>query len=136
MPDDPVTDDLPPSGSGDPGEDDVVRALVDLRTELEHTVAELTAAAERADELIALRRGGHPWREIVPAEEPPLIIERISRALDTLGGAGSRFRREEARALQREGVSITAIGKLFGVTRQRASMLVQDRPERDQGPGD
>ncbi|MDN5915849.1 MAG: hypothetical protein L0I76_12175 [Pseudonocardia sp.] len=118
---------------GRPEDDDVVRALVELRTQLEHTVAELNAAAERADELIALRTDGRSWREIVFQEEPPLIIERISRALETLGGAGSRFRREEARALQRENLSITAIGKLFGVTRQRASMLVQDRVERDQG---
>ena len=119
-----------------PGDDDVVRALVELRTQLEHTVAELNAAAERADELIALRTAGRSWREIVFQEEPPLIIERISRALDTLGVAGSRFRREEARALQRENVSITAIGKLFGVTRQRASTLVQERAERDQGSPD
>lgn len=120
--------------SDDPEGDDAVRALVELRAELDRTVAELDAAAERADELISLRAAGRSWREIVFQEEPPLIIERISRVLESLGGAGSRFRREEARALLREDVSITAIGKLFGVTRQRASMLVQDRPERDQDP--
>ena len=122
--------DHPDPGPDVLGPDDALAALVALRAQLEHTTAELDAAVERADELTALRADGVPWREIVFREEPPLIIERISRALDDLGVAGSRFRREEARALQREQVSITAIGKLFGVTRQRASALVQDRAER------
>lgn len=108
--------------------DAAVEALAALITQMERTTAELEAASERAHQLVELRSTGRSWRDIVFQEERPLIIERITRALDDLGAAGSRFRREEARALQREDVSITDIGKLFGVTRQRASTLVQ-------GPG-
>lgn len=106
-------------------DDAAAQALVALIEQLERTTAELDAATERAHQLIEQRSSGQPWREIVSGEERPLIIERISRALDDLGAVGSRFRREEARALRDEQVSITEIGKLFGVTRQRASALVQ-----------
>ncbi len=111
------------------GPDDVaVEALAALIAQLADTTDQLRAAAERAHELVELRAEGRTWHEIVSAEERPLIVERITRALDDLGAAGSHFRREEALALQREGVSITDISKLFGVTRQRVSTLVQTPP--------
>ena len=109
----------------DQSDDAAVEALATLIEQLEHTTAQLRAASERAHELIEQRSGGRSWHEIVSSEERPLIVERITRALDDLGAAGSHFRREEARALQREGLSITDISKLFGVTRQRVSTLVQ-----------
>jgi hypothetical protein len=111
-------------------DDAAVRALVELRTALERTTADLAAAAERADELIQLRRSGWSWYDIVSAEERPLVIETITRVLEELGELGSQFRREEALALQREQVNITRIGGLFRVSRQRVSALLQDRPTR------
>ena len=36
--------------------------------------------------------------------------------------------RAEAVALQQEGVSLNRIGQLFGVSRQRASVLVREKP--------
>lgn len=106
--------------TGDPA----VQALVELRAGLVRTVADLTAAAERADELVERRAAGASWFDIVSKEEPPLVIETISRALDDLGELGSRFRREEALALQREHVSITRISELFRVSRQRVSTIL------------
>jgi hypothetical protein len=109
--------------------DPAIRALDDLRTQLDRTIVELRAAAERIDQLSRLRAAGHPWLDIVSAEERPLVVETISRALDDLGAVGGRFRREEALALQREDVSINRIGQLFGVSRQRISTLVRERAE-------
>jgi hypothetical protein len=105
-------------------DDPTVLALVELRAGLERTIATLGAAAARADELIERRTAGASWYDIVSAEEPPLVIETISRVLDDLGELGSRFRREEALALQREDVSITRIGELFRVSRQRVSTIL------------
>jgi hypothetical protein len=105
-----------------------MEALTDLRRQLDETVAQLLAAGERLDELHALRTSGASWREIVADERRPLVVERITAALHDLGEVGGRFRREEALALQREGVSIKQIGELFGVTRQRASALVHGHP--------
>jgi hypothetical protein len=113
------------------GSDDAaVRALLELRAGLERTVSELAAAAERADQLIEQRRRGLTWYDIVSSEEPPLVIEAITRVLDELGELGSRFRREEALALQREDVNITRIGELFRVSRQRVSTLLHQAPAR------
>jgi hypothetical protein len=111
-------------------DDAAVRALVELRAALERTITDLATAAERADALIELRRRGRSWHDIVSTEEPPLVIETITRVLEELGELGSQVRREEAFALQREKVSITRIGELFRVSRQRVSALLQDRPTR------
>ncbi|MHA6623372.1 hypothetical protein [Pseudonocardia sp. DLS-67] len=110
--------------------DGAVQALVELRAGLERTIAALDEASGRAEELIEHRRHGASWYEIVSTEEPPLVIETITQVLDDLGELGSRFRREEALALQREDVSITKIGELFRVSRQRVSTLLQGTRSR------
>ena len=115
---------------GEKIDDDAVRALVELRAGLERTIDELTTAIARADQLIDGRRGGRAWFDIVTSEEPPLVVETITRVLNELGELGSRFRREEALALQHENVSITRIAELFRVSRQRVSALLQNHPAR------
>lgn len=102
-------------------------ALRELGAQLERTVAELRAAGERLELLAALRAEGRSWTDIVSNEDRPLIVETITRALDDLGAIGGRFRREEARALMREDVSISRVSQLFGVSRQRISALVRER---------
>lgn len=108
----------------DPGEvDDALTALV---VELGTCIESLRAARARAQELQALRGDGVDWTTAVRAEAPPLIVERISAALESLNTAGGRWRRREASALHAGGMSINEIARLFGVTRQRASVLVRD----------
>jgi len=121
-------DPVEPAAGETTSTDLTVDALDDLRRCLEASVTELTAAFERVAELQELRAAGNPWVDIVIAEERPLVVERITHVLDELGEAGGRFRRAEAVALQQEGVSLNRIGQLFGVSRQRASVLVRERP--------
>jgi hypothetical protein len=111
-------------------DDGAVQALRELRAGLHRTIAELATAAERADQLLEQRRSGRSWLDIVSSEEPPLVIETITRVLNELGDLGNRFRREEALALQRENLSITRISELFRVSRQRVSVLLQNHPAR------
>ena len=59
-------------------------------------------------------------------EDRPLVVESISSVLASLTSAGHVFRREQARALNADGVSINRIAALFGVTRQRISALLRD----------
>jgi len=103
------------------------RALEELIAELHVCIDVLQHALRRAERLHEQRESGKTWREIVPAEPRPLVVESITTALDTLTTTGGRWRREQARALHAEGASINRIAALFGVTRQRISVLVRDR---------
>jgi hypothetical protein len=118
-------------------QDPAVESLELLGEQLDRTMGELRAARERVDQLLELRATGRTWYEIVAAESRPLVIEAVTRALDDLGTVGGRFRRDEAVALQRENVSITRIGKLFGVSRQRVSAILQESARRpDEEPAE
>ncbi|MEV1293592.1 hypothetical protein [Pseudonocardia sp. NPDC049635] len=108
------------------GADDADRALAALGAQIDASVADLQSARRRVRELQELRARGLGWREIVPREDRPLIVESITRALDGLGAIGGRFRREEAVALHAEGETIAGIGRLFGVSRQRVSAYLQE----------
>jgi hypothetical protein len=110
-------------------DDPAVDALRELGDQLDRTLAELVRARERVAELERHRAAGVSWQTIVEREERPLVVEALTRALEDLGTAGGRFRREEARALHREDVSITRIGRLFGVSRQRVSAILSG-PDR------
>ena len=122
---------LPPTDA--PGDDPALEALTALVSVLEEESVALAAAVQRARRLQARRAEGRPYREIVPGEPAPLIVETISRSLARLSDAGGRWRREEARALHEEGLSMERIAALFGVTRQRVSALLA-QAERG-GPG-
>jgi hypothetical protein len=108
-------------------DDPAVRALGELSTQIRRSIAQLEAAEERLAHLAELRAAGRSWFDIVSNEDRPLVVETITRVLEDLGETGSRFRREEALALQRENISTYRIGELFGVTRQRISALLRDR---------
>ncbi|MGY1712246.1 hypothetical protein ACI8AC_22325 [Geodermatophilus sp. SYSU D00758] len=113
--------------------DEAAEALRALVTALEECGDELAAARQRAEQLLAQRETGRPWLEIVSAEERPLVVERLSSVMGTLATAGGAWRREQAHALQAEQVSINRIAALYGVTRQRISALLRERP--GQAPG-
>ena len=95
--------------------------------EIDRCAVELQDARERAQQLLTQRRSGDSWLDIVTGEARPLVVERISTVLSTLAGAGSSWRRAQARALHAEEVSINRIAAMFGVTRQRISALLRDR---------
>jgi hypothetical protein len=116
-------------------EDGADQALDRLDRQLARTIADLQEAAERVHQLQQLRAQGRTWYDIVANEDRPLIVEMISYAIDDLGAVGGRFRREQALALRREEVTISRIGQLFGVSRQRASVLVRPRPQGGGAPG-
>lgn len=106
-------------------DDAVLRALDDLTTALQENVSRSEAVMARADEIRRLRAQGLSYRDIVPEEDRPLIVQMIGDNLERLFEAGSRFRRAEARALHDEGLTMDRIAELFGVTRQRVSALLK-----------
>src|SRR5215210_1691258 len=101
-------------------------ALEGLITQIEACMDQLRHAHDRAAHLLQERRHGRPWLEIVSAESRPLVVESISSVMASLASAGHVWRREQARALNGEDVSINRIAALFGVTRQRISALLRE----------
>ena len=109
------------------GSDHATVALRELDEALQSSIAELTAARARVEKVLADRSAGKSWREIVSSEERPIVVETVTSVLDRLSAVGSRFRRAQAHALHREGLSMERVAALFGVTRQRVSALLRDR---------
>jgi len=72
------------------------------------------------------RAKGRPYADLVDEEEKPLVVELPTAVLDELSSAGAAFRRAEARVLHEDGMSQESIARLFGVTRQRVGVLLQD----------
>ena len=101
-------------------------AALDALVATMHETAENAAwAAGRAEGIRDRLRCGMSARDIIENEDGPLLPELVTSMLRGLLEAGSRLRRHEAHALHAEGLSMDAIGQLFGVTRQRVSALLR-----------
>jgi hypothetical protein len=105
--------------------DPVLGALSELDKALDRDVVRILAIRARISDITRLRAEGESYREIVAHEERPLIVEMATDTLSSLFEAGSRLRKAEARALHDEGLTMTEIGELFGVSRQRISELLR-----------
>ena len=83
-----------PGGAGSAGNaesaDDADRALAALGAQLDASVADLEFARRRVRELQELRARGLGWREIVPREERPLIVEIVATAASTVPRCSAR----------------------------------------------
>lgn len=82
--------------------------------------ARLLAPAERPDDVSPA--------ELIPLQRRLQLIGQISDALRELASHGQRFRRAEARALYAEGLTMAELAAVFGVSRQRVSMLLREQP--------
>jgi DNA-directed RNA polymerase sigma subunit (sigma70/sigma32) len=76
------------------------------------------------------RTAGRSYSEIVGAEPRPRVVELLTESAGALDAAGADVRRTEARILYEEGMTMDRIAELFGVTRQRISVLLRDQRER------
>ncbi len=110
-------------------DDELLHTLDELADAMRANARRSELIAERAAQIKRDRAAGVPWRELVSEEQRPLIVEMLSHNVAVLSSLGSRIRREEARALHDDGLSMERIAKLFGVSRQRISELLrQDEP--------
>lgn len=80
----------------------------------------------RAKALRSMREKGLPYRDIVPQEERPLVVELLRQNQERLALSGAAFRRAEAAALRSEGLTMDEIAAVFGVTRPRIIALLRD----------
>jgi hypothetical protein len=108
-------------------DDEVLAALADAVAILEEHQRRAQQLIAKADRLVRLRRDGLPWEEILLSEEHPLMSVLFAETAEAMMHANSRVRRTQAQALRRAGVTLTRIGELLGVTRQRVSALLRGR---------
>lgn len=96
---------------------------------LSHALSEMSndqqLLEKRLRDLHRQRSQGRAWRDILADEEPPGTMQVVSRMLACLAKASGTLRKELVDTLRREGASIPAIAKLFGVTHQRVSNLLR-----------
>ena len=102
------------------------RALEELCVAVGRAQERLDRVLARAAVLREQRARGVGYLELVQEAERPLLVELLTEVLDELSASGAAFRRAEAKVLHNEGLSQEAIGALFGVTRQRVSVLLQE----------
>jgi hypothetical protein len=105
-----------------------LEALEDLDRALDESLEMMSRMKSRIEEIRSAYARGRPLAEIVPNEETPLLVQLLTHSTNLLHAYGTRVRRTEARALHREGMTMDQIARLFGVTRQRVSALLRERP--------
>lgn len=110
-----------PTGTGDA----TIDALEGLSQALEEMSSDQRLLQQRLKELQRQRSEGRAWRDILGEEDGPGTMQIVSRMLACLAKASGTLRKELVDTLRREGVSIPAIAKLFGVTHQRVSNLLR-----------
>ncbi|MBB2899551.1 hypothetical protein FHR75_000339 [Kineococcus radiotolerans] len=117
----------PPRSPGLEVADPTLASLTALVAQAEESVRLLTLVGDRAGALVRRRLAGDSYTEIIESKERPFIVEVITTAMAGMGEVGGQYRRAQARALRAEGVSVPDIARLFGVSRQRVSALLDDR---------
>ena len=100
-------------------------ALDGLIETLEDIGQEHRLLIERLTRLREAQGNGNSWHEILSEEEAPGSMQAVSQMLGNLSRASGKLRKELVEELRREGVSIPAIARMFGVTHQRVSNLLR-----------
>lgn len=114
-----------PSGATPAESDSTLSALDALASALSEMSKDQQLLEGRLRELRRQRSEGRLWREILSEEDPPGTMQVVSRMLACLAKASGTLRKELVDNLRKEGVSIPAIARLFGVTHQRVSNLLR-----------
>jgi hypothetical protein len=117
--------------------DEVLAALDAVIDGLGHNAARIAQALTRAGEIREQRSRGLKYTHIVEHAQGPLLVELLTENLLVLHNLGHRLRSAEVRALHGEGLSTTRIAELFGVSRQRVSVLLNSTQSIDEdGPAE
>lgn len=113
-------------------DDPVLDALDELLTAGRENVTAWMKIMARVEDVRDLRRRGTAYRDMGIADGIP-IIDAISSNQERLTAAAARFRRAAAHQLVAEGMTPAEIARVFGVSRQRVSVLLGESANTD-GP--
>ncbi len=102
--------------------------LEDLLAATASNIERSNVIRERIDQLRSQVASGISIEQALANEPSPLIVELITENIAALQGVGARLRWAEASILREEGMSAADIARLFGVSRQRISALLNNPP--------
>jgi hypothetical protein len=106
-------------------EDPFLEALTALERVLAENDRRTKLIRRRIAQVRRQRSKGAGYSEIVASEEGPLVVQLLTENSTALDISGAQVRRAEAQALYAEGLTMERIAEIFGVTRQRVSMLLR-----------
>jgi hypothetical protein len=105
--------------------DAVLAALADAAAVLDRLVRSAAEMIDNADAVVALRRNGRAWTDVLAAEEARRLTATLAESAAAVGHANSEVRRAAVVALYSSGLSMQAIGRLLGVSRQRVAVVLR-----------
>lgn len=108
------------------GRNEFLAALEELERRLDENAGRGPLMRARISELKRGLVSGQPINELLPSDGPPPLAALITELLEMWFDSGARIRRAEARVLYEEGMTMERIAELFGVTRQRVSVLLKE----------
>ena len=108
-------------------EDEVLEAIDVLADAVEANSDDEKLLTQRLDDLRRERERGVAVTQALAEEADPGTMQVLGRVLSRLMDASGNVRRSLARSMRTEGTSIPAIARIFGVTHQRVSNIL-NRP--------
>jgi hypothetical protein len=117
-------------------DDPLESALADLIEAVLQSGADGQTLSTRLSGLRRALASGESVTETLAGESEPGTVQLLSRLLTRLMEASGNARRELARGMRAEGTSIPAIARVFGVTHQRVSNILNSTgaPTRSPAP--
>jgi hypothetical protein len=109
--------------------DETMAALDELVAVGRENVVAWMGLMQRVEQIRALRQQGVSYRAM-ELPEGPRLIDSLTANLDRLSRIAVRVRLASMRDLRREGMSIADIARAFGISRQRASLLLSEPEDR------
>jgi Homeodomain-like domain len=117
------------SRPGETGEDPVVVALAALSDVAASSADDLMSLNENLAALRNHRVRGRSWHRIISDGDSPNPLPNLTTIATNFARASGAFRRALAVGLRKEGMQVSEIAALFGVSRQRVSALIRPRPQ-------
>jgi hypothetical protein len=124
-----VHEEIGQSGGNDP----LLRAIDDASDAIEDNLTEERMLLGELDRLRQDRIAGKPLREAL-GEGRPRALGLANSVMVRTASISARLQRSFSSTLNREGDSVTAIARRFGVTHQRISALISRNGRREPEP--
>ncbi|MEA2828080.1 MAG: hypothetical protein QOG43_2519 [Actinomycetota bacterium] len=107
------------------GRESELAALDDLATAVDANARDQRRLAGLIRRLRTSRAAGGSWKDLLTRQPQPGVLGLTAQILRGVADASGTLRRQLARGLRAEGVTIPAIAAMFGVSHQRVSALLR-----------